>query len=121
MIRVEWVSVLEMSPERSQALETFMFSTSQAAERELRRGSGSTRLAVLHKQSCVAGAHFLLHDTDDLNERDAKPISVRAAGVWIVPFIQTVDPSDYLLLDIFPKPTGNPLTRIQSRCMKSSG
>lgn len=39
-----------------------------------------------------------------LNERAPKPISMRAAGICIAPFMQTVDPSNYLLLDIFRTP-----------------
>lgn len=67
MFGVERVVVLQVSSERGKSVKALMFSTSRAAEGKVRRGSGSTRLTVLHKQSGVTCAHFLLHDTDHLS------------------------------------------------------
>lgn len=98
MFSVERVAVFKVSSEGRKTVETLVLSTSRAAERKLRRDPGSTRLTVLHKQRCVACAHFLLHDTDNLDER--APV-----GLCIVSFDQTVDPSGYLLLDISVRTT----------------
>lgn len=70
MFSVERMAVFKVSSERRKTVETFVLSASRAAERKLRRGPGSTRLTVLHKQRCVACAHFLLHDTDNLSTKN---------------------------------------------------